>query len=56
MITRVKNEVYVPFSFINNRKLALFYKEGRTYLFRVYFAEAVDQIYRDNTYVEFISL
>lgn len=53
---KVKNDMYVGFTTITHRKIALHMEDGMTYLIRAYFAEYIDQVHRHNTYAEIISL
>jgi hypothetical protein len=53
---KVQNDMYVAFTEIRYRKIRLHYEDSYVYLFRSYFAEAVDHLHRHNTYAEIISL
>lgn len=55
-IGKVKNELYVGFSTIGHRKIALHTENGYHYLIRAHFAEYVDEAHRHNTYAEIISV
>lgn len=53
---KVKNDMYVGFTTITHRKIALHEEDGMMYLIRAYFAEYIDEVHRHNTYAEIISL
>lgn len=55
-ITKIKNDMYVPFNTIWHRKIRLHTEDGYHYLIRAYFAEHVDDHYDDNTYLEIMSV
>lgn len=55
-ITKVRNDMYVPFNVIWHRKIKLLTENNYHYLIRAYFAEHVDEHYSENTYVEIMSV